>query len=80
MELSRLINLSTLAAPDTPSKLSVQGHNGYMLGMNGTKIGVLKQTNQVRLSSHLESQRSMTLETQISLKPNKSQRTKLFTK
>jgi len=35
--------------------------------MDGAQVGVLKQTNKVRLSSLLESKHSMALETQISL-------------
>ena len=35
--------------------------------MDGAQVGVLKQTNKVRLSSLLEGKHSMALETQISL-------------
>jgi len=44
--------------------------------MDGAQVGVLKQTNKVRLGSLLEGKHSMALETQISLEvlcnfPNK---------
>jgi hypothetical protein len=59
--------LSTLT-PDPPSQLDILGHDGNPLGMDGTKVSVLKQTHEVSLSSLLKSQHSVTLETQISLK------------
>jgi hypothetical protein len=58
--------LSTLT-PDPPSQLDILGHDGNPLGMDGTKVSVLKQTHEVSLSSLLKSQHSVTLETQISL-------------
>lgn len=41
-------------ASDAPSQLNVLGHNGDALGMDGAQIGVLKQTNQIRLAGLLE--------------------------
>jgi len=58
--------LGTLA-PDPPSQLDILRHDGNPLGMDGTKVGVLKQTYQVGLGRLLKSQDCMALETQISL-------------
>ena len=52
---------------DSAGKLDVLGHDGHTLGMDGTQVGVLKQTNQVSLRSLLQSHDSRALETQISL-------------
>lgn len=60
--------LGTLA-PDPPSQLDILRHDGNPLGMDGTKVGVLKQTYQVGLGRLLKSQDCMALETQISLQP-----------
>jgi len=59
--------ISSTLAPDPTSKLDVLGHNRHTLGMDGTQVGVLKETHKVSLSSLLKSQHSMALETQISL-------------
>lgn len=69
-QTSRYSRLSTLT-PDPPSQLDILGHDCNTLGMDGTEIGVLKQTHEVCLSCLLESQHSMALETQISLKTKK---------
>ena len=60
-------NLSSLAA-DSASELDVLGHDGDSLGVNGAEIGVLKETNQVRLRRLLESSHSAALKPQIRLK------------
>jgi len=59
-------SLSTLTT-DAAGKLDVLGHDGDTLGVDGSQIGVLEQTNQVGLSSLLESQDSRALETEIGL-------------
>lgn len=63
-------NLSTFT-PDPPSQLNIFRHNGNTLGMDGTKIGVLEQTNKVSFSCFLQCQNSVALETQISLQQRK---------
>merc|ERR1719175_601456 len=54
-------------ATDPPSQLDILRHDGHPLGMDGTKVGVLKETHQVSLASFLESHHSRTLEPQVSL-------------
>ena len=36
---------------DTAGELNILGHDCYTLGMDGTQVGVLKETNMVVLSS-----------------------------
>ena len=64
--LMQCVDLSSLSS-DTSSQLDVLRHDGYSLGMDGTQVGVLKQTNQVSLTGLLESHDSRALEPQISL-------------
>merc|ERR1719391_622519 len=54
-------------ATDSPSQLDILGHNGHPLSMDGTKVGVLKETHQVGLTSLLKGHHSRTLEPQVSL-------------
>ena len=49
---SRPRHLSTLSA-DTAGQLNVLGHDGDTLGVDGAQVGVLEQTNQVRLAGLL---------------------------
>ena len=58
--------LSTFST-DAAGKLDVLGHDGDTLGMDGTQVGVLKETNQVSLRGLLESHDSRGLETEVSL-------------
>ena len=55
--------LSTNAA----SQLDVLWHDGDTLGVDGSQVGVLKQTNKVGLSGLLQSQDSRRLEPQVCL-------------
>ncbi|RXH85197.1 hypothetical protein DVH24_041965 [Malus domestica] len=69
-------------APNPASKLDVLGHYGDPLGMNSAEVGVLKQTDQVRLRRLLERRHRAALEPQISLEvlcdlPHKSLERKL---
>jgi len=41
-------------ATDASGQLDVLGHNGDALGVNGAQIGVLEQTDQVRLAGLLQ--------------------------
>ena len=59
-------NLSSLST-DSSGQLDVLGHDGDTLGMDGTQVGVLKQTNQISLTGLLESHDSRALESQVSL-------------
>ncbi len=52
---------------DSASQLNVLGHDGHSLGMDGAQIGILKQTNHIGLSSFLNSENSLRLESQITL-------------
>ena len=54
-------------APDPASELNIFRHNGDPLGVNGAKVSVLKETNQVSLSSFLKRSHGATLEPKISL-------------
>jgi hypothetical protein len=60
------VRLGTLST-DAASQLNVLRHDGDTLGMNGTQVGVLEQTNQVCLCRLLKSQDSGGLEAQVSL-------------
>ena len=59
-------NLSPLAT-DPAGQLDVLGHDGHTLGMDGTQVGVLKETNQVGLASLLQGHDGRALEAQVSL-------------
>ena len=59
-------NSSPLAA-DPPGQLDILGHDGHPLGVDGTKVGVLEQTHQVRLASLLQGHHSRALEPQVRL-------------
>ena len=54
-------------ATDPPSQLDILGHDGHPLGMDGTEVGVLKETHKVSLASLLKSHYSRALEAQVSL-------------
>ena len=58
--------LSSLAT-DATGQLDVLGHDGHTLGMDGTQVGVLKQTNQVSFTSLLQGHDSRALEAEIGL-------------
>ena len=61
--------LSTLCSfsADSAGQLNVLGHDGDALSVDGTQVGVFKETNKVSLASFLKSHHSGTLETQIGL-------------
>ena len=52
---------------DSACQLNILRHNGHTLGVNGTQVGIFKETNQVGLRSLLKSQNSGGLETEITL-------------
>ena len=59
-------DLGTLAT-DSPGQLDVLGHDGDPLGVDGTKVGVLKEANKVGLTGLLESSNGSRLEPQVGL-------------
>merc|ERR1719309_268897 len=59
-------DLSTLST-DTTRQLDVLWHDGHTLRVDGAQIGVLEQTDQVGLTSLLQSPNGGTLEPQICL-------------
>ena len=65
-EERRSVGLSPLAT-DAPGQLDVLGHDGDTLGVDGSQVGVLKETHEVGLSSLLEGKDGGRLETEISL-------------
>ena len=48
---------------DSAGKLDVFGHDGDTFGVNGTQVGVLKQTNKVGLAGFLKGHHCRALET-----------------
>ena len=54
-------------ATDTTSQLDILGHDRNPLGMDGAKVGILEQSNQVSLTCLLKCQHGRGLETQIGL-------------
>ena len=60
---NRLRSLSS----DSAGKLDILGHDGHSLGVDGAKIGVLEESNQVSLSSLLQSKDGRSLEAKIAL-------------
>jgi len=54
-------------SPDSPGELDVLWHDGHTLGVDGAQVGVLEQTDQVGLTSLLQSPNGGTLEPEICL-------------
>ena len=54
-------------ATNTASKLDVLWHDSHSLGVNGSQVGVLKESDKIGLSSLLKSQHSAGLEAQVGL-------------
>ena len=59
----RLVPLAT----DPGSQMNIFGHDGHSLGMDGTQVGVLEETHEIRLCRLLQSKDRMALETQVTL-------------
>jgi len=59
-------NLGPLS-PDAASELDVLGHDGDALGVDGAKVGVLEEANEVSLGSLLKSEDSGSLEPKVGL-------------
>ena len=47
--------------------MNILGHDSNTLGVNGTQVGVLKESNEVGLGGLLEGEDSSTLETKVGL-------------
>jgi hypothetical protein len=62
----QLLFLSAFSA-DAACQLNVLRHDSDTLGVNGTQVGVLEESNQVSLGRFLQSQDSSGLETEIGL-------------
>jgi hypothetical protein len=60
-------SLRTLSA-NTTSQLDILGHDCNALGVNSTKVGILKEPDEVGFGGFLESKDSRSLEAKISLK------------
>ena len=52
---------------DPAGQLDVLGHDGDTLGVNGTQVGVFKQTHEVSFAGFLKGHHGRALETQIGL-------------
>ncbi|SBO33236.1 hypothetical protein ANAPC2_01294 [Anaplasma phagocytophilum] len=59
-------DLSAFTA-DATSQLDVLRHDGYPLGVDGTKVGVFKETDQVGLAGLLQGHHSRALEAEVRL-------------
>ena len=60
------MNLRALST-DTAGKLNILGHDGDTLGVDGTQVGVLEESDQVGLGGLLEGKDGGSLETEIGL-------------
>ena len=58
--LLHLPNTLRTFATDATSQLDVLGHDSNTLGVDGTKICVFKESNQIRLRSFLQRENSRT--------------------
>ena len=63
---NKLADLGTLTT-DTTSQLNILRHNSHTLGMDSTKVSILKQSHQISLTRLLQRQNSRRLKPQISL-------------
>ena len=61
-----MVNLRALST-DTAGELDVLGHDGDTLGVDGAKVGVLEEVDEVRLGSLLESKDGSSLEAEVGL-------------
>ncbi len=60
------MNLRALSA-DTASELDILRHDSYTLCMDSTQVSILKESNEVSLSSFLKCKNCRSLETKIGL-------------
>ena len=64
-----LFYLGSLSAftTDAAGELDILGHDGHTLGVDGSQVGILEETDKVSLSGLLESEDGGRLETEIGL-------------
>lgn len=60
------VNLSPLTA-DAPRQLNVLWHNGHTLGVDGAEVGILEETDEVRLARLLQGHYGRALEAEVGL-------------
>jgi len=60
-------NHSEAVAPDPLGELQVLAHDGHSLGMDGAKVGVLKERDQVGLGRLLKGKHGLALESDLLL-------------
>ena len=63
----QVVRLRALAT-DAAGKLDVLGEDGDALGVDGAEVGVLEETDEVRLGSLLKRQHGVALEAEIGLR------------
>ncbi len=61
------MHISTISTYSA-SQLYILWHDGGSLGVDGAKVGIFEETNQVYLTGLLQSSNSRALETEIGLK------------
>ena len=62
MSMKVWLIISEPISTDSFGELKVLGHDSHSLGMDSAEVGVLKQRNQIGLSSFLESKNCLALE------------------
>lgn len=68
MNTIKLVQLDgVLFTSDSSGELHVSDHDGHSLSVDGAKVGVLEETNEVSLSSLLEGEHSLRLESDVIL-------------
>jgi hypothetical protein len=64
LETTRSLRLRSLTS-DTTGQLDILGHDSDTLGVNGTQVGIFKESNEVGFGRLLKGQHGRSLETQI---------------
>jgi hypothetical protein len=67
VECGWMRNHSEAVAPDPLGELQVLAHDGHSLGMDGAKVGVLKERDQVGLGRLLKGKHGLALEPDLLL-------------
>ncbi len=55
--MQRILRSESISS-DSLGQLQVSGHDGHSLGVDGAQVGVLKERDEVGLSSFLEGEHS----------------------
>jgi hypothetical protein len=66
-EVRKFDHYLSVLSTDTAGELDVLGHDGDALGMDGAKVGVLKETNQISLRCLLKGHDGRALEAEVRL-------------